>query len=348
MRDAENSIGQVRGRVRTKLVSAFTGAVLCGAVAVTSGTASAQELDAAQIAAIQGQVNAALIAADTQSFNAAQFDPVALCNCVEPLPPPPPVRSFIVFFEWDQSDLTIQAQQVVADAVAEVERNGAARIQVVGHTDTSHYLPGTEASQIYNQALSERRAESVKAEMVRLGIAADEIVTEGRSFNDLLIETGDGVREPQNRRATIDLGEFTLQLAATTHCDAPELVQALADLNDSLVAAYGSQAAPEIGSIILASATSAGIPEEAIGAGLGRSAMTIGETDRDGAILIAQVIANEGTGAIANSFAGSVCNPALAAIALAPPAAVAAGPEPITAGGNPTPTVIPILAASAS
>ena len=82
MRDAENSIG----RLRTKLVSAFAGTVLCGAVAVTSATASAQELDAAQIAAIQGQVNAALIAADTQGFNAAQFDPVALCNCVEPLP----------------------------------------------------------------------------------------------------------------------------------------------------------------------------------------------------------------------------------------------------------------------
>jgi len=344
MREVENSIGQLR----TRLVSAFAGTVLCGAIAVSSGTASAQELDAAQIAAIQGQVNAALIAVDTQGFNAAQFDPVALCNCVEPVAPPPPVRTFILFFEWDESFLTVQGLQVVSEAVSEVERNGAARIQVVGHTDTSHVAPGTQASQEYNQALSERRAESVKAEMVRLGISADEIATEGRSWNDLLIETGEGIREPQNRRATIDLGEFTLQLASTTNCDAPALVQALADLNTSLVMAYGSQAASEIGSIILASATSAGLPEAAIGAGLGRGAQTIGQTDGDAAILIAQVIANEGTGAIANSFAGSVCNPALAAIALAPPAAVAAGPEPITAGGNPVPTVIPILAASAS
>jgi len=183
---------------------------------------------------------------------------------------------------------------------------------------------------------------------VRLGIAAGEIFTEGRSWDDLLVETGDGIREPQNRRATIDLGEFTLQLAQTSICDAPALVQAIADLNTSLVATYGPQSASEIGSIILASATGAGIPEEAIGAGLGQGAKTIGQTDRDAAILIAQVIANEGTAGIANSFAGGVCNPALAAIALAPPAAVAAPPEPIIAGGNPTPDVIPILAASAS
>jgi hypothetical protein len=32
------------------------------------------------------------------------------------------------------------------------------------------------------------------------------IITLGRSFRDPLIPTGPGVREPQNRRAVIDLG----------------------------------------------------------------------------------------------------------------------------------------------
>ena len=170
-----------RKHVQLKLKSAFAAAIIAGATALYSAPALAQTLDAVQIAAIQGQANAAIGAMDVQAFNAAQFNAAALCNCVEPVAPPPPVRTFIVFFDWDKSDLTVQAQQVVSEAVDEIDRNGAARIQVVGHTDTSHITPGTQASQEYNQALSERRAESVKAEMVRLGISADEIETEGRS-----------------------------------------------------------------------------------------------------------------------------------------------------------------------
>ncbi|TFH41968.1 MAG: hypothetical protein E4H01_14175 [Lysobacterales bacterium] len=146
----------------------------------------------------------------------------------------------------------------------------------------------------------------------------------------------------------IDLGEFSLQVASASICDAPALVQALADLNASLIMTYGAQAASEISSIILETASNAGVPQVAIGAGLGRSAETLAQSDEPTAILIAQVIANEGTGEIARAFAGSVCNPTLAAIALAPPAAVAAGPEPIFGGGNPVPLVIPIVAASAS
>jgi outer membrane protein OmpA-like peptidoglycan-associated protein len=99
----------------------------------------------------------------------------------------------------------MEAQQVVTQAVAEARRTGAARISIVGHTDTSHARPGTAESQAYNQDLSERRADSVRAEMVRQGLSEASITTEGRSFNDLLVQTGPGVREPQNRRAVIDL-----------------------------------------------------------------------------------------------------------------------------------------------
>ena len=73
------------------------------------------------------------------------------------------------------------------------------RIMVTGHTDTV-------GSRAYNQALSERRAQAVKDEMVREGLAAGDIMTAGRNFADPLVNTGPGVREPQNRRAVIDLG----------------------------------------------------------------------------------------------------------------------------------------------
>jgi outer membrane protein OmpA-like peptidoglycan-associated protein len=110
------------------------------------------------------------------------------------------VRTFIVFFDFDQSNLTAEAQQVVAEAVRTARASGMVRVVVTGHTDTV-------GSQAYNQGLSERRATSVENEMVRLGLNANEIQTVGRSFTDPLVPTGPGVREPQNRRAVIDLGQ---------------------------------------------------------------------------------------------------------------------------------------------
>jgi outer membrane protein OmpA-like peptidoglycan-associated protein len=108
------------------------------------------------------------------------------------------VRTFIVFFDFDQSNLTVEAQQVVAEAVRTAMATGMVRVVVTGHTDTV-------GSQAYNQALSERRAQSVENEMVRLGLNGNDIQTVGRSFTDPLVPTGPGVREPQNRRAVIDL-----------------------------------------------------------------------------------------------------------------------------------------------
>jgi OOP family OmpA-OmpF porin len=130
-----------------------------------------------------------------------------------PLPPPPPlveappappppaplVRKFMVFFDFDKSNITPEARQIISEAVQTAKQLGPVRITVTGHTDTV-------GSFRYNQALSERRARAVKSEMMRLGMNASDIDTVGRSFSDPLVPTGKGVREPQNRRAVIDLG----------------------------------------------------------------------------------------------------------------------------------------------
>ena len=73
------------------------------------------------------------------------------------------------------------------------------RLLFNGHTDTV-------GSMAYNQRLSERRADAVKTEMVREGLTSGDISTVGRNFSEPLVPTGPGVREPQNRRAVIDLG----------------------------------------------------------------------------------------------------------------------------------------------
>lgn len=117
-----------------------------------------------------------------------------------PPPPPPPAKTFVVFFDFDKSDLTSEAQQIVSQAVEAAKTSGAVRVVITGHTDTV-------GSSNYNQSLSERRASAVKTQMIAGGLAESEISTLGKGFTDPLVPTGPGVREPQNRRAVIDLGQ---------------------------------------------------------------------------------------------------------------------------------------------
>ena len=85
---------------------------------------------------------------------------------------------------------------MVAEAVKTAKANGMVRVMVTGHTDTV-------GSDTYNQALSIRRANSVKDEMMHEGMDGSQISIEGKSFHDPLVPTGPGVREPQNRRVEI-------------------------------------------------------------------------------------------------------------------------------------------------
>ena len=117
-----------------------------------------------------------------------------------PPPPPPPVKTFIVFFDFNKSNLTADAEGIVSDAVKAAKAGGFVKVLITGHTDTV-------GSHSYNQGLSERRAETVKDDMVRQGMDGSQISTVGKSFDDPLVPTGPGVREPQNRRAVIQLGD---------------------------------------------------------------------------------------------------------------------------------------------
>ncbi|MEO0501670.1 MAG: OmpA family protein, partial [Pseudomonadota bacterium] len=50
------------------------------------------------------------------------------------------------------------------------------------------------------------RADAVRAYMVGQGVPESVIATEAFGESRLLVETADGVREPQNRRVEINLG----------------------------------------------------------------------------------------------------------------------------------------------
>jgi outer membrane protein OmpA-like peptidoglycan-associated protein len=115
-----------------------------------------------------------------------------------PPPPPPPVNSFMVFFDWDRSNLSQQALATIQQAASAYKTKGSARITATGHADRS----GPEN---YNMALSLRRANAVKDALVRDGVPPTAITVIGKGETQPLVPTADGVREPQNRRVEIVL-----------------------------------------------------------------------------------------------------------------------------------------------
>ncbi len=103
-----------------------------------------------------------------------------------------------MFFDWDSADLSSRARQIIAEAVNGSTHGQTTRIEVNGYTD----LSGAAA---YNQKLSLRRARSVEIELVRDGVSRSSITLQGFGETRPLVPTGDGVREPQNRRVEIIL-----------------------------------------------------------------------------------------------------------------------------------------------
>jgi OmpA-OmpF porin, OOP family len=69
-------------------------------------------------------------------------------------------------------------------------------VLVIGHTDAL-------GSDQVNDALSRQRADTVRAELIRRGVASENIQAIGRGKRDPAVPTPDGVAEPRNRRVEI-------------------------------------------------------------------------------------------------------------------------------------------------
>ena len=122
-----------------------------------------------------------------------------------PAPPPPPpaevayeAREFVVYFPFDQYVLTPEAQQVISQAADYAKGGNATRVVVVGHADTS-------GSAAYNVRLSERRAKATADALVGSGLAQTALAVDWKGESQPAVATGDGVKEPLNRRATINI-----------------------------------------------------------------------------------------------------------------------------------------------
>jgi hypothetical protein len=124
-----------------------------------------------------------------------------------PPPPPAPAASFMVFFDWDSTKLNQQSMVVIGQAAQAFKSRGGSMVTATGHTDTS----GGDA---YNMALSLRRANVVKDALVQQGVPAGAVNAVGVGKAGLLVQTPDGVREPQNRRVEMAIAGMATDDAA--------------------------------------------------------------------------------------------------------------------------------------
>jgi outer membrane protein OmpA-like peptidoglycan-associated protein len=109
--------------------------------------------------------------------------------------PAAPAR-FILYFKDDSEELTPESEVSLLEGFRTIRARGALDISVIGHTDTI----GTRE---YNYQLSLRRARKVADLVAKQGVDRNILDIESHGEDNLLVKTGDQVREPRNRRVEI-------------------------------------------------------------------------------------------------------------------------------------------------
>ncbi len=113
---------------------------------------------------------------------------------VEDLPPPP--RTFTLNFLTDSTRLTADSEPVLADMLAEVRRRDGVDVLVIGHADRA-------GPSEMNDALSLKRAEDIRAQLIARGLDPASTRAVGRGERDLAVVTRDGVASQANRRVEV-------------------------------------------------------------------------------------------------------------------------------------------------
>ena len=119
-----------------------------------------------------------------------------------PAPPPKPdpctglVRLEGVNFDHDKSDIGPKAAAILDETVTALQRCPEKRVHLDAYTDSS----GSDA---YNQALSQRRADSVREYLVEHGVASARIEARGLGESDPVASNETAEGRAENRRVEI-------------------------------------------------------------------------------------------------------------------------------------------------
>jgi len=110
-----------------------------------------------------------------------------------------------IYFAFDSSDLSDQAQLVLNNNAEYLRQNSSLTVTVEGHCDE-------RGSEKYNNALGKRRAESVKKFLVDQGINTDRLVTISYGENKPVATGRNEYAWSKNRRA-----EMVINLASADY-----------------------------------------------------------------------------------------------------------------------------------
>ena len=102
------------------------------------------------------------------------------------------------FFDFDKSVLKPEGKAKLDDLVGKVQGINLEVVIAVGHTDSV----GSDA---YNQALSVRRSEAVKAYLVSKGIEKNRVYTEGKGEKQPVADNKTSEGRAKNRRVEIEV-----------------------------------------------------------------------------------------------------------------------------------------------
>lgn len=106
--------------------------------------------------------------------------------------------SYTLNFLEGRDEYTPESRQTVETVLRELARRPAAEIAVIGHTDRVGAVE-------YNDKLSLQRAERVRADFLKRGVAERSISVAGRGEREPLVATADEVAEARNRRVEINI-----------------------------------------------------------------------------------------------------------------------------------------------
>ena len=140
--------------------------------------------------------------------------PAAPAAPVAPPPPPPPPKAAPkpapkpvaekvtlaadVLFDFDKSVLKPEGKAKLDDLASKIQGIALEVVIAIGHTDSI----GSDA---YNQKLSVRRAESVKAYLVSKGVEPNRIYTEGKGEKQPVASNKTKEGRQKNRRVEIEV-----------------------------------------------------------------------------------------------------------------------------------------------